>query len=88
MPRRRKSFVRSAAILSRAARSSSVDDCDGAAPLTTWTASSRTWLGAIRMHARRLTRLTNAFSKKVENHAHAVALHCITISFASIRRCG
>ena len=28
----------------------------------------------MRMHVRRFTRLTNAFSKKLENHAHAVAL--------------
>jgi len=27
------------------------------------------------MHIRRFTRLTNGFSKKAENHAHAVALH-------------
>ena len=27
----------------------------------------------IRMHSRRMARLTNAFSKKMENHAHAVA---------------
>ncbi len=29
----------------------------------------------MRMQMRRFTRLTNAFSKKLENHAHAVALH-------------
>jgi IS1 family transposase len=29
----------------------------------------------MRMHMRRFTRLTNGFSKKLENHAHAVALH-------------
>jgi IS1 family transposase len=29
----------------------------------------------MRMHMRRFTRLTNGFSKKIENHAHAVALH-------------
>jgi hypothetical protein len=28
----------------------------------------------MRMHMRRFTPLTNAFSKKVENHAYAVAL--------------
>lgn len=33
----------------------------------------------MRMHMRRFTRLTNAFSKKIENHAHAVALHVIFI---------
>jgi IS1 family transposase len=29
----------------------------------------------MRMHMRRFTRLTNGFSKKLENHAYAVALH-------------
>ena len=28
---------------------------------------------------RRFTRLTNGFSKKVENHAHAVSLHFMQI---------
>ena len=30
---------------------------------------------------RRFTRLTNAFSKKIENHACAVALHCMYFFF-------
>jgi IS1 family transposase len=35
----------------------------------------------MRMHMRRFTRLTNAFSKKVENHAHAVALNFMYYNF-------
>jgi IS1 family transposase len=35
----------------------------------------------MRMQMRRFTRLTNAFSKKAENHAHAVALHFVHYNF-------
>ena len=35
----------------------------------------------MRMRMRRFTRLTNAFSKKVENHEHAVALHVMHYNF-------
>jgi hypothetical protein len=40
----------------------------------------------MRMSMRRFTRLTNGFSKKAENHAHAVALHFLHYNFASMRR--
>ena len=33
------------------------------------------------MHMRRYTRLTNAFSKKLESHAAAVALHFMAYNF-------
>lgn len=33
---------------------------------------------------RRFTRLTNAFSKKVENHAYAVALHMMYYNFVRV----
>ena len=35
----------------------------------------------IRMSSRRFTRLTNAFSKKLENHAHSFALHTMYYNF-------
>lgn len=38
----------------------------------------------MRMHMRRFTRLTNGFSKKVENHAYAVALHMAYYNFVRV----
>lgn len=35
----------------------------------------------MRMHMRRFTRLTNAFSKKIENHSNAIALHFVYYNF-------
>lgn len=40
----------------------------------------------MRMHMRRFTRLTNAFSKKIENHVCAIALHCMFYNFARIHQ--
>jgi IS1 family transposase len=40
----------------------------------------------VRMHMRRFTRLTNAFSKKFENHAHAVALFTTYYNFVRIHQ--
>jgi hypothetical protein len=40
----------------------------------------------MRMHMRRFTRLTNGFSKKLENHAHAVALHMMYYNFVRIHK--
>ena len=40
----------------------------------------------MRMHMRRFTRLTNAFSKKVENHACAVALHSMYYNFVRLHQ--
>ncbi len=40
----------------------------------------------MRMQMRRFTRLTNAFSKKIEHHAYAVALHFMYYNFARIHK--
>jgi IS1 family transposase len=40
----------------------------------------------MRMQMRRFTRLTNAFSKKVENHAAAVALHFMHYNFCRVHQ--
>lgn len=40
----------------------------------------------MRMHMRRFTRLTNAFSKKVENLGHSVALHFMYYNFCKVHK--
>jgi hypothetical protein len=40
----------------------------------------------MRMHMRRFTRLTNAFSKKFENHVHMVALYTVFYNFTKIHK--
>ena len=40
----------------------------------------------MRMGMRRFTRLTNAFSKKVENHEHAIALYFMYYNFCRIHQ--
>ncbi|KMK67148.1 transposase [Puniceibacterium sp. IMCC21224] len=40
----------------------------------------------MRMGMRRFTRLTNAFSKKAENHAYAVALHFMHYNFCRVHK--
>jgi IS1 family transposase len=40
----------------------------------------------LRMMNRRFTRLTNAFSKKIENHKHSIALHFMHYNFCRIHK--
>lgn len=39
-----------------------------------------------RMHMRRFTRLTNGFSRKVENHCHTIALHFVYYNFCKVHK--
>jgi IS1 family transposase len=41
---------------------------------------------SMRMGMRRFTRLTNAFSKKLENHGHMVALHFMHYNFCRVHK--
>ena len=38
------------------------------------------------MHMRRFTRLTNAFSKKFDSHAHMVALYTVWYNFVQVHK--
>jgi IS1 family transposase len=40
----------------------------------------------LRMQSRRFTRLTNAFSKKIDNHRHSVALHYMHYNFCRVHQ--
>jgi hypothetical protein len=40
----------------------------------------------MRMQMRRFTRLTNAFSKKIDNLGHAVALHFMHYNFCRVHQ--
>ena len=40
----------------------------------------------MRMSIRRFTRLTNAHSKKLENHGHAIAIHYMYYNFGRIHQ--
>ncbi|MGH9408623.1 MAG: IS1 family transposase [Vicinamibacterales bacterium] len=40
----------------------------------------------MRMHMRRFTRLTNGFSKKVENHSHMVALYSVWYNWMKVHK--
>src|SRR4051795_212254 len=40
----------------------------------------------MRVHMRRFTRLSNAFSKKIQNHCYAIALHFVYYNFVKLHK--
>jgi hypothetical protein len=40
----------------------------------------------MRIHMRRFARLINGFSKKLENHMHAISLHFMFYNFCKIHK--
>jgi hypothetical protein len=40
----------------------------------------------MRRHMRQFTRLTNGFSKKLQNHMHAISLHFMYCNFCKIHK--
>ena len=40
----------------------------------------------MRMHMRRFTRLTNGFSRKLDNHVHMVAIYAVFYNFTKIHK--
>src|SRR5436190_20337310 len=60
-----------------------VDDPDPKHISTSYTERANLTL---RMSMRRFTRLTNAFSKKLKNHAHMVALYALWYNFVRIHK--
>jgi hypothetical protein len=40
----------------------------------------------MRMSMRRFTRLTNGFSKRIENHMHMISLHFMHYNFARMHK--
>ncbi len=40
----------------------------------------------MRMHMRRFTRFTNAFTKKLENHCYAIALYFVYYNWCKIHK--
>ena len=52
-----------------------------------WTTRSAVFIyPSLTMRMRRFTRLTNAFSKKFENHCHALALYFVFYNFCRVHK--